>query len=243
MPDTGNPYADTRGMYVIHNVFRREFALLPALIEAAGAADEERLRVVADHVRLLCGLLHHHHSAEDAVLWPLLLTRAPWEIDPVVRLAEGHHQVIDTLLTEVAERLDAWHDGAADDGGQVLALVLRRLAVAAREHMALEERLVLPLVERHIFNSEWEQMVQLSAAGIAPENLVFVVGMVMYEDGAEMIPPMIPVSMIEAAPKEYAAYCERVHGTSTPLRSAELIIGTPFVGAASEVTRLAEMVR
>jgi hemerythrin-like domain-containing protein len=243
MPETGTAYADTRGMYVIHTMFRREFALLPALIEAAAAADQERLRIVADHVRLLCGLLHHHHSAEDAALWPRLLIRAPKEIDPVVHLAEGHHEVIGGLLTEAGEGLDAWGDGSADDGGEVLALVLRRLAVAAYEHMALEERLVLPVVERHIFASEWDEMVQHAAAGIAPETLVLVVGMSMYEGGAELLPSMIPLAMIEAGPAEYAAYCERVHGTATPPRSTQVAIGTPFVGVASETGRLAEMVR
>ena len=33
----------------------------------------------------------------------------------------------------------------------------------------------------------------------------------------------------------YAAYCERVHGTPAPPRSAEVAIGTPLVGVASEV--------
>jgi hemerythrin-like domain-containing protein len=246
MPDTGSPYADTRGMVIVHDMFRREFALLPALIETVPAAEAERRRTVADHVRLLCGVLHHHHSAEDAVLWPLLLSRAPREIDPVVHLAEGHHQAIAGLLTEVGELLDAWTDGAAY-GREAFALApltlaLRRLAVAAHEHMALEERLVLPLAGRYIFASEWEQMTQQSAAGIDPENLIVVVGMVMYEHGAELLPPMIPTAMIEAAPKEYAAYCERVHGTATPPRSAEVTIGTPFVGVAGEAARVAEMV-
>ena len=72
MPQSGYAYAGTRDMRTIHIVFRREFGLLPDLVQS--------------HT------LRHHHYAEDEVLWPLLLARAPKEVDPVVHLAEGHHQ-------------------------------------------------------------------------------------------------------------------------------------------------------
>jgi hypothetical protein len=37
-------------------------------------------------------------AGENEVLWPLLLTRAPKEIAPVVQLVADHHQAIDDLL-------------------------------------------------------------------------------------------------------------------------------------------------
>jgi len=73
MSDTGSPYADTSEMYLVHAVFRREFALLPGLVRAVAAGDVERAGIVADHAELLTVLLHEHHSAEDAMLWPRLL--------------------------------------------------------------------------------------------------------------------------------------------------------------------------
>jgi len=59
MSATGNPYTDT---HVIDDTLRREFGLLPGLVRSVSAKDEERVRIVADHVTLLCGFLHHHHS-------------------------------------------------------------------------------------------------------------------------------------------------------------------------------------
>jgi hypothetical protein len=59
---------------------------------------------------------------------------------------------------------EAWRDGAGEADGTALALTLRRLAVTASEHMDLEERLVLPLDERHIFAAEWEAMEQHAIA-------------------------------------------------------------------------------
>jgi hypothetical protein len=224
-------------MYMIHSMFRREFALLPGLVAAVPPGDGQRMQPVADHIGLMCSLLHHHHSAEDDVLWPLLLARAPKEVDPVVRLAEGHHQAIDELLSEVGKRAEAWRDGATATDGAALALVLRRLAVTAFEHMGLEERLVLPLVERHIFATEWEAMEQQAVASMAPEEAVLAIGMVMYEVDRQSLPGVFPDEVLDVAPQAYAVHAERVHRTKNPPRSAELAIGTPLVGVASEVTR------
>lgn len=237
MSGTGNPYADTREMHVIHTMFRREFALLPDLVRSVLGKDDERARAVVEHIELLCAMLHHHHSAEDAVLWPRLLIRAPKEIDPVVDLVEGHHRNIEELLKEAGQRLDAWRDGVDGDDVEALAQTLQRLTIALYEHMALEERLVLPVVERHIFASEWAEMARQAAASMAPDSMALVVGMVTYEGGREALPPILPEAVIDAAPQAYAAHAERVHGTPAPPRSTDVVIGTPFVGAVVGASR------
>jgi hemerythrin-like domain-containing protein len=230
MSDTGSPYADTRHMYKVHAMFRREFALLPALVRSVPDKDEERAAVVAGHIRLVSLVLHHHHSGEDAVVWPALLARAPREIDPVVHLVEGHHQAIEEFLAEIGALLGTWTSGAASEDGEALAVVLERLAVALYEHMGLEEKLVLPLAERHIFASEWDKMVADEAASIPPEVGPVLAGMLMYEGGPDVVPPEMRAVLAELAPRAYAAHCQRVHGTPAPPRSTEVGIGTPYVG-------------
>jgi hemerythrin-like domain-containing protein len=230
MSGKGSPYADTRNMYTVHTVFRREYALLPDLVRAVAAKDEERAKVVADHVRLVNLILHHHHLAEDENLWPALLRRAPREIDPVIQLLECQHEGLDVLLGEVDTRLDAWTDGADSTHGEALAAMLQRLVAALYEHMGLEEKLALPLVERHIFAVEWDAMIAAGAADIPPEVGPLVVGMLMYEGGLDQVPPEMREVLGEMAPKAYAGYCERVHGTPTPPRSCEVGLGTPYVG-------------
>jgi hemerythrin-like domain-containing protein len=230
MSSKGNPYADTSEMYMVHTVFRREYALLPDLVRAVEAKDEERAQVVTDHIRLMNLLLHHHHSGEDAVLWPALLKRAPREIDSVVHLLESQHEVLDVLLDEVHTRLGGWTLGADSADGEALAAVLQRLAAALYEHMGLEEKLALPLVERYVFAAEWEEMVAAGVADTPPEVGPLLVGMLMYEGGLEAVPPEMRDLLGEMAPKAYAAHCERVHGTPVPPRSGEVGLGTPYVG-------------
>lgn len=237
MSGNGNPYANTKSMYAAHAIFRREYALLPRLVAGVAANDEERARVVADHVRLLNLVLHHHHTAEDINLWPRLLERAPRDIDPVVQLLEGQHENLDVLLDETETRLDIWTNGADEADGKALAAVLQRLAVGLYEHMGLEEKLALPLFERHIFASEWDAMVASAAVGVPPESAPVVVGMMMYESGLEHVPPELREPLAELAPKAYAAYCEHVHGTPTPPRTTEVGLGTPYVGTIAQALR------
>jgi len=236
MSENGSPYADTRDLYKVHAMFRREFALLPALVRSVAAKDQERAEIVADHIRLV-GLLLHHHSGEDAVLWPLLLTRAPREIDPVVHLVEGQHQTIEDVLTETSALLAARTGGAASEEGEALAVALDKLAAALFEHMSIEERLVLPLAERHIFASEWQKMVDDGAARIPPEAGPVIAGMLMYEGGLDVVPPELRAPLADRAPRAYAAHSERVHGTPTPPRSTEVGVSTPYVGITAGADR------
>jgi hemerythrin-like domain-containing protein len=229
MTDSPNPYADTRGMYHVHALFRREFALLPEVVRGVAEGDKERAQVVADHFTLISLLLHLHHSGEDAELWPRLLTRAPKEVDPVIHLVEGGHAGIDALTSEIEVLLSAWRNSAGADDRDELADALQRLVGALYEHMGLEERLVLPLIERHIFASEWEKMVADEAAEVPPGAGPVLVGMLMYEGGIDSVPPAIPAVLAEAAPRAYAAYAEKVHGTATPPRSAALVLGSPSI--------------
>jgi iron-sulfur cluster repair protein YtfE (RIC family) len=220
-------------MYTIHQMFRREFGLLPGLVRSVAADDKERVQNVADHIRMIQTILHEHHTAEDTVLWPALSARAPREIDPIVHLVEGHHEGIEKLLAEIGSLLDDWAATAVHEDGESLALALERLVVALYEHMGLEEKLILPLVARHVFATEWEKMVSDGAASIPPEFGPVLTGMLMYEGGVEIVPPELREVLADIGPQAYAAHSERVHGTPTPPRSTDIVIGTPHVAVGA----------
>lgn len=229
-------YADTRNMNIVHTAFRREFGLMPDLLASVPHDDSESVKVVADHIRLMIDVLHHHHQAEDAVLWPLLLARAPKETDPIVHLAEGHHQRIETLLDQVNELLDDWAGGPAGEATDTLVLTLRQLAVVLFEHMGLEEQIVLPIVARHVFSAEWEDMEQRSLGAADPQHIPLLLGLAMYEGGEDIVPEPLRADMLPIAPGIYADYAERVYGTRTPPCANDVVFGTPSVSAASSLT-------
>ena len=98
---------DTHEMFVIHRVFRRESALLPPLIQAVSDGDTARAKVVADAFGDYQLGLHLHHTAEDELVWPLLLARVDLEADMVLRM-EAQHDVIARTLAEASQRVPAW---------------------------------------------------------------------------------------------------------------------------------------
>ena len=101
--------------------------------------------------------LHHHHLGEDDLLWPALLERAAPSTG-LVETMQAQHDVVDGYAEKVAPLLDAWERTAATTTGTELADLLDRFAAALFEHLDLEEREILPLVERHVTVAEWNSL-------------------------------------------------------------------------------------
>ena len=66
---------DHTGMYVMHHAFRRDLRMFTAAAAATPLDDRDTWRALEARWRGFARILHHHHSGEDRVLWPSLLTR------------------------------------------------------------------------------------------------------------------------------------------------------------------------
>jgi hemerythrin-like domain-containing protein len=108
--------AETHNMILVHNVFRREFRLLGDLIAAVPDSDTGRARELAAHAREMIGVLHHHHTAEDELIWPELQRRAGIDDALTDRMTDQHERV-GRVLDKVDEELRRW----ARDAGPVPA--------------------------------------------------------------------------------------------------------------------------
>src|SRR6202000_2020677 len=100
--------ADTSGMRRVHAMFRREFLLLPALIAGVSPGDWERTNVGADHVQLLCTILHAHHTMEDEYLWPRLKSRGAEEEAVTSLRMETQHAAMARIIDQLNEQLPTW---------------------------------------------------------------------------------------------------------------------------------------
>jgi hemerythrin-like domain-containing protein len=223
------PYAYVREMYMAHTTFRREFGLLPALIDKAGAADVARARIIAEHFELIQTLLHHHHHAEDTYLWPRVLRRAGQDAVPVVAAMETQHEELDKVLTDTAAGLRSWQETADPARGAALAETADRLRQLLAEHLTAEEEQALPLIARYVTAAEWAEMVTASAADVAPEQMPLLFGLMTYEGEPEVVqvaldnmPAEVRPVMAGLAAEAFARHAERVHGTPSPAKSSEL---------------------
>jgi hypothetical protein len=171
---------DTNEMLVVHRVFRREFRLAPLLIRAVRPGDTARAGVVAAHLRDLQLGLHHHHTNEDEVLWPLLLARVDVDADKVL-LMEAQHKSIDSLLARAVEVLPVWAASASAEARDELAAVYELLQPVLVEHLVAEETEVLPLVAEHITQDEWDRLGERFQAETPKNKLMLFLGALLEE--------------------------------------------------------------
>ncbi|MEO3748461.1 hemerythrin domain-containing protein [Plantactinospora sp. B5E13] len=215
--------ADVRDMYMAHANLRREFSLLPKLVEDVVVGDSRRAELVGAHIELVCGVLHQHHEGEDLLLWPRLSARGGAEAEAVVPVVEAQHHAIEEANAEVSRLLPGWRSTA--QGGAELAAALERLRVALIEHMATEESQILPLAEKYVTAAEWKEMGEHGMRATPKKHLPVIVGMTMYEGDPEVIREVLaeaplPVRLLMPiiGRRAYAKHAKRVHGTATPPR-------------------------
>jgi len=222
-PMNSEPLADVRDMYMAHTMFRREIGLASGLIRGVAAGDRERATVVAEHLELVLVILDHHHRGEDQHLWPRLVERAG--AASVVQTMESQHSDIDTLVHRLLTGLAGWRAAAGAAEGAELAEVATMLFELLDEHLKTEEQQALPLIEQHVTAAEWGRMVAEGAAGIPPEQIPLIFGLMAYEGDPETVKEVIATMPPEAgsvigdlAAQTFAEHAQRVYGTSTPAR-------------------------
>jgi hemerythrin-like domain-containing protein len=177
-PAATAPRPDTREMIVIHNVFRRVFGDLPNLIRRVEAGDTARATVLAEAFVEVATGLHHHHTNEDELLWPRLLERVEVERSFVLR-AEEQHERVHELLERGHVRAAMFRTDPTAEKREVLAATVAELDTALREHMADEERYILPLVEQHLSVAEWAELGERGRASIPKDKLLVQLGWIL----------------------------------------------------------------
>ncbi|MGW4963467.1 hemerythrin domain-containing protein [Nonomuraea sp. NPDC004186] len=146
------------GFRITHRAMRGDARRLATLMSGLAAgeerADPARLDAIATFATKLCAGIHHHHQAEDNVLWPVIVRSAGAEVD-LSDLSDDHAE-LDPLLEEItaaAARLGT--DRAA--AGR-MAKALTTLADLLDEHIEEEERLLFPVIAKYVSEADWKSV-------------------------------------------------------------------------------------
>jgi hemerythrin-like domain-containing protein len=175
---------DTHDMVVVHRLFRREFRLLPRLVRSVRPGDTARARRVNQHAKEILTALHHHHTGEDQLLWPRLAERAPLSEQLVTRM-ETQHERLALLLGTVQVSLGRWSKTANGIEQRKLCGILDQVSKALDEHLAEEEREILPLVEQHFTVAEWEQLGERGTPPLRKSRLLVMLGYILEDASPE----------------------------------------------------------
>ncbi len=219
----GPGLTDVRMMVVAHSSFRRELKLSVPAVRNTLAGDIDRAALVAEHVELFLGMLHHHHSIEDELLWDPLAARVSAEVAHLVDLMQDQHAGVHRRLELVERLVPPWRASASAADRERLAEALHDLVVALYEHLDTEEAHVLPLMARHVTAAEWEEFTRRGMEAIPRRLTLIGFGMMLYEGDPEAIAGEIgklPAPMRPLLPRlgraAYRRYARRIHGTVTP---------------------------
>ncbi len=210
-------------MVLVHTAMLREFRLAPAAVRRVAEADSRQAGVVADHLRFLGELLHHHHQGEDDLLWPKLRARTGSDALLVIEAVEAQHEDIDATLRDVEQLRSAWAAHPVAGLRERLAAALERLHLVLRDHLDLEERALLPLAAAVLTDEEWHAVGEAGAASIPTPTMPLVLGMFAYEGDRAVLATMLssaPLPVRVLIPRigslVYARRARRVHGRRRP---------------------------
>ncbi len=185
-PADADAPADVGFMRALHAALRRDLSRL----RDAGA----RLGNASAPPTVLAGWdafraqLDNHHSAEDDDLWPVLRRELS---DPgdlaVVDAMMAEHRQIPPALASVDAALRAGSDAAAP---------IEQLSAVVLDHLAHEERAVLPLIEQHLTRAQWRAFLRKERARRSPrerpEFLAWILDGADRHDAAAVLTEMPP---------------------------------------------------
>jgi hypothetical protein len=155
---------DLSGFLMAHRGFRAEFGRLA--VAARQVRDAKHEALVESQIDLVMHVLHHHHTAEDVSIWPSLVRRAPTSKPALDRL-EAQHEAMDLLFIAVTDTGRSVADRADD---------LQLLHDLVNDHLDEEERVAVPLIQRHVSAAEWEKDGEEVSSSIDRRRLPLIFG-------------------------------------------------------------------
>lgn len=155
--------ADLTGITIAHRMMRTDLhRLVPTAERIADgeACGPKRAAALARWVELLCEEIHHHHTAEDDLAWPVIARYAGQAVD-LSELSDDH-AALDPLLDGLRTTAAALRGASADGRADVARELARRLAALRDEideHLEAEERDLFPIIERYVPADRWDEVI------------------------------------------------------------------------------------
>lgn len=153
---TGEP--DLSGITMAHRAMTTDVGRMAELLGAVarGTHTCAHPKDVARYLRLLCESIHHHHTVEDEVLWPIVTASAGSFVD-LSELTDDH-AALDPRLDRITALAAAFQDAPGPVTAAPLAAALADLHRVVCEHIADEEREVFGVIRRHVSVPDWARV-------------------------------------------------------------------------------------
>lgn len=154
----GDPAPDLLGITLAHRAMLADLTRLTDLAMAVRDRDvictSGRARAISRYVEMLCDSIHHHHTTEDTVLWPVIQASVGSHLD----LSEltHDHAALDPRLDQLRARAAAFRLSMGDRQiAGLMAIELAELSALLTDHINDEEMEVFPLITEHVSVADW----------------------------------------------------------------------------------------
>jgi hypothetical protein len=186
---------DLLPMYLMHHAFRRDLAAFAAAAASTPVDDRAAWRRLDERWARFARVLHHHHSGEDTVLWPLLLARVDAVGDrdgrATLEAMEAEHSEIDPLLESCAAGLARLAEQADEDARAALVVRLSATCERLGHHLGHEERDAMALVQAHLTPAEWHALDEEFARHYTPQDRLFALPWVLHDVPEQLLPRVL----------------------------------------------------
>lgn len=147
------------GITLAHRAMLTDVGRLVAAVAEIGDGREpcsaRRADAIARYTELMCESIHHHHTMEDDVLWPVIDASAGGIVD-LTELTDDH-AALDPRLDIIRHRATAFRVAGGDRRtAMLLAAELADLHNLLSEHIAEEERDVFPVIRQYVSVNDWQ---------------------------------------------------------------------------------------
>jgi len=167
---------DMTMMYVMHHAFRRDLARFAEAARRTPVEDRTTWELLEWRWEVFAEALHHHHSGEDAGLWPWLLAHGTEDDRATLEAMEAEHAEIDPLLSACTQGLQRLATHADEDARAALAVRLAATRDHLARHLQHEETGAIPIVQRLMTAPDWKRLEEEHfSKGVSPRRLLVLV--------------------------------------------------------------------
>jgi hemerythrin-like domain-containing protein len=145
-------------MYLIHHAFRRDLDAFSEAVRNTPVDDRRTWRLLAERWELFTEVLHHHHSAEDDLIWPALMSLGTSEDVVVLEAMAAEHDEIDPRLAACAAGFQRLARKPDEDARRALAVRVCAARELLRRHLAHEESEAIAILQRVLTPEQWGEI-------------------------------------------------------------------------------------
>ncbi|AKK28737.1 hemerythrin domain-containing protein [Mycobacterium sp. EPa45] len=153
-----DPEPELIGITLAHRAMLTDVGRLAAAVTAIGEGRQRcsarRAQAIARYTDLLCESIHHHHTVEDTVLWPVIDACAGDVVD-LTELTDDH-AALDPRLEIIGHRANAFRVAGDRRTAALLGAELADLRNLLAEHIAEEERDIFPVIRQYVSVADWQ---------------------------------------------------------------------------------------